>query len=168
MSTSSKGVATTRPQFCCFLKLEEHPQDLRVLYTGSETGQDVSYALRIAKQVLSHSFVARLWQHLPYFHDGTAATIDDGVTPYNNFRRLQLSVAAQRDLVQYLKSLVPRLVAKISWMKVTFAREQVAWELKNEIQEAARCRARDQVFSPGSVAALHEASPAAVCNYTWG
>ena len=51
------------------------------------------------------------WQLRPYFHDGTTATIDDGVTPYNNFRRLRFSVTQQRDLIQYLKSLVPRLVA---------------------------------------------------------
>ena len=71
----------------------------------------------------SNHFVARLWQHPPYFHDGIAATLDDGVTPYNNFRRLRLSVALQRDLVQLLKPLVPRLVAKISWIKITFAGE---------------------------------------------
>ena len=50
----------------------------------------------------------------------------DVVTPYNNFRRLRLSVAQERDFVQYLKSLVPRLVAKISWIKVTSAGEPVA------------------------------------------
>jgi hypothetical protein len=49
------------------------------------------------------------------------------ITPYNHFRRLEPSVAQQRDPVQYLKSLVPRLVAKISWMKFTSAGAPVAW-----------------------------------------
>jgi hypothetical protein len=83
-----------------------------VLYTVSETGRTSP----------SQYFVARLWQHPPYFHGGSAATLDDGATLYNNFR-LRLSVALQRDLVQLLKSLVPRLVAKISWIKITFAGE---------------------------------------------
>ena len=87
-----------------------------VLYTVPETRRTSP----------SHHFVARLWQHPPYFHDGSAATLDDGATPYNNFR-LRLSVALQRDLVQLLKSLVPRLVTKISWIKITFAGEPVAW-----------------------------------------
>ena len=62
----------------------EHPQYPRVLYTVSEIGQDVSSALRTANNI------ALLRCPVPYFHDGTAATIDDVVTPYNNFRRLQV------------------------------------------------------------------------------
>ena len=75
------------------------------------------------KDVSFAPIVARLWQHPPYLHDGSAATLDDSATPYNNFLRLELSVARQRDLVQLLKSLVPRLVTKISWIKITFAGE---------------------------------------------
>ena len=52
---------------------------------------------------------------------GHSVSFDDVVTPYNHFRRLKLSVAQQRELVQHLKSLVPRLVTKISWIKVTSA-----------------------------------------------
>jgi cytochrome c peroxidase len=46
-----------------------------------------------------------LWQHAPYFHDGSAATADDAVARYNRQRNLGLSDAEIRDVAQYLKSL---------------------------------------------------------------
>lgn len=76
-----------------------------VLHTASETGQDGSYALRTANKSYRTTPLRALWQHAPYFHDGSAATLQDVVTHYNNFRRLNLSMAQQRDLVEYLKSL---------------------------------------------------------------
>jgi cytochrome c peroxidase len=45
-----------------------------------------------------------LWQHAPYFHDGSAATLADVVTHYNQVRHLGLTSEQQRDLVEYLKS----------------------------------------------------------------
>jgi cytochrome c peroxidase len=46
-----------------------------------------------------------LWQHAPYFHDGSAATLDEVGQRYN--ARLSLGLTAQEiaDLAQYLKSL---------------------------------------------------------------
>ncbi len=76
-----------------------------VLHAPSQTGQDASYALRTANKAYRTTPLRGLWQHPPYFHDGSAATLEDAVTHYNNFRRLGLSAAQQRDLVQYLKSL---------------------------------------------------------------
>ena len=46
-----------------------------------------------------------LWQHPPYFHDGSAKTLGDVVAHYNRVRSLRLSAQQQRDLVEYLKSL---------------------------------------------------------------
>jgi cytochrome c peroxidase len=46
-----------------------------------------------------------LWQHAPYFHDGSAATLADVVVHYNRVRGLGLTAEQQRDLVEYLKSL---------------------------------------------------------------
>jgi cytochrome c peroxidase len=46
-----------------------------------------------------------LWQHPPYFHDGSAATLAEVVTHYNRVRTLGLTPEQQRDLVEYLKSL---------------------------------------------------------------
>ena len=48
---------------------------------------------------------APTWQHAPYFHDGSAATLADVVAHYNRVRKLGLTEEQQRDLVEYLKSL---------------------------------------------------------------
>jgi len=45
-----------------------------------------------------------LWQHAPYFHDGSAARLADVVAHYNRVRGLGLTTEQQRDLVEYLKS----------------------------------------------------------------
>jgi mono/diheme cytochrome c family protein len=76
-----------------------------VLHAPAETGQDAGYALRTANKAYRTTPLRGLWQHAPYFHDGSATRLEDVVTHYNNVRRLNLSVAQQRDLVQYLKSL---------------------------------------------------------------
>jgi cytochrome c peroxidase len=46
-----------------------------------------------------------VWQHPPYFHDGSAATLDDVVERYNVAMSLNLTAQQKADLVQYLKSL---------------------------------------------------------------
>jgi len=64
-----------------------------------------SYAARSATKMYRTSPLAGVWQHAPYFHDGSAATLDDVVRIYNAKRSLGLSAQQQSDLVQYLKSL---------------------------------------------------------------
>jgi mono/diheme cytochrome c family protein len=76
-----------------------------VLHAPSETGMDGAYALRTANKAYRTTPLRGLWQHPPYFHDGSAATLADVVTHYNNFRHLNLSAGQQQDLMQYLKSL---------------------------------------------------------------
>ena len=76
-----------------------------VLHPPSETGMSAAYAVRTANKAYRATPLRGLWQHPPYFHDGSAATLADVVTHYNNFRRLNLSAGQQQDLVQYLKSL---------------------------------------------------------------
>jgi cytochrome c peroxidase len=46
-----------------------------------------------------------IWQHPPYFHDGSAKTLTDVVSRYNQVRSLKLSDAEKADLTEYLKSL---------------------------------------------------------------
>jgi len=46
-----------------------------------------------------------LWQHAPYFHNGSAATLKDVVATYNARQFLGLSDAQVSDLAEYLKSL---------------------------------------------------------------
>ncbi len=76
-----------------------------VLHQPSETGMSAAYATRTANKAYRTTPLRGLWQHPPYFHDGSAASLADVVTHYNNVRRLNLSAAQQQDLVQYLKSL---------------------------------------------------------------
>ena len=49
--------------------------------------------------------LAGAWQHPPYFHDGSAATLLDVVEHYNNHFALGLMPSEKDDLVQYLLSL---------------------------------------------------------------
>lgn len=75
------------------------------LHTPEETGVDGAYAARTANKAYRTTPLRALWQHPPYFHDGSAATLADVVTHYNRVRTLGLNADQQRDLVEYLKSL---------------------------------------------------------------
>jgi cytochrome c peroxidase len=45
-----------------------------------------------------------LWQHPPYFHDGSAATPADVVAHYNSARNLKRDAKQRHDLVEYLET----------------------------------------------------------------
>ena len=64
-----------------------------------------SYASRSATKMYRTAPLAGLWQHAPYFHNGSAATLDAVVDTYNTRKNLGLTTAQKADLVQYLKSL---------------------------------------------------------------
>jgi cytochrome c peroxidase len=64
-----------------------------------------SYAARSATKQYRTTPLKGAWQHAPYFHDGSAATLDDVVATYNRRRALGLSDQDVADLAQYLKSL---------------------------------------------------------------
>jgi mono/diheme cytochrome c family protein len=64
-----------------------------------------SYAARSATQLYRTSPLHGVWQHPPYFHDGSAATLDDVLARYDARLALGLTPAQRADLVQYLKSL---------------------------------------------------------------
>ena len=64
-----------------------------------------SYASRSATKQYRTSPLKGVWQHAPYFHDGSAATLQDVVQTYNTRQSLGLSAPDMADLVQYLKSL---------------------------------------------------------------
>jgi cytochrome c peroxidase len=66
---------------------------------------DSAYAARTTQKEYRTTPLRGLWQHAPYFHDGSAKTLDDVVEHYVKVRNLQLSGGQRRDLVQYLKSL---------------------------------------------------------------
>ena len=64
-----------------------------------------SYASRSATKQYRTAPLAGLWQHPPYFHNGTAPTLEAVVQTYNTKQALGLTPAQATDLVQYLKSL---------------------------------------------------------------
>jgi mono/diheme cytochrome c family protein len=64
-----------------------------------------SYAARSATKQYRTSPLRGVWQHAPYFHDGSAATLDQVVTVYNTRMVLGLTPQEISDVAQYLKSL---------------------------------------------------------------
>ena len=64
-----------------------------------------SYASRSATKMYRTAPLKGLWQHAPYFHNGSAATLRDVVIAYNTRKSLGLNDAQVADLVEYLKSL---------------------------------------------------------------
>ena len=64
-----------------------------------------SYASRSATKQYRTAPLRGLWQHAPYFHNGTAPTLEAVVQTYNAKRALGLTPEQAADLVQYLKSL---------------------------------------------------------------
>ena len=64
-----------------------------------------SYASRSATKQYRTAPLAGLWQHPPYFHNGSALTLDAVVDTYDTRKSLGLTGQQKTDLVQYLKSL---------------------------------------------------------------
>jgi mono/diheme cytochrome c family protein len=75
------------------------------LHRPADTGVDGAYAARTANKAYRTTPLRGLWQHPPYFHDGSAATLADVVAHYNRVRTIGLTAEQQRDLVEYLRSL---------------------------------------------------------------
>ena len=75
------------------------------LHAPAETGMDPQLASRATTKKYRTTPLAGVWQHPPYFHNGSAATLADVVEHYDTVLRLQLTAQQKRDLVEYLKSL---------------------------------------------------------------
>ncbi len=75
------------------------------LHPTSEVPTDPTHAGRSATKMYRTTPLRALWQHAPYFHDGSAATLNDVVDRYDSAKNLQLTPAQKADLVEYLKSL---------------------------------------------------------------
>ena len=70
-----------------------------------EPGGAPSYASRSATKQYRTAPLRGLWQHAPYFHNGSAPTLEAVVQTYNARKSLGLTDTQLADLVQYLKSL---------------------------------------------------------------
>jgi mono/diheme cytochrome c family protein len=75
------------------------------LHQPSETGMDGAYAARTANKAYRTTPLRGLWQHPPYFHDGSAASLDAVVEHYDRSGKLSLTNEQKADLVNFLKSL---------------------------------------------------------------
>lgn len=64
-----------------------------------------SYASRTATKQYRTAPLKGVWQHPPYFHNGSAATLEDVVAAYNSKKALGLTSSEIADIAQYLRSL---------------------------------------------------------------
>jgi hypothetical protein len=76
-----------------------------VLHEPTEIGTEPVYATRSATGKYRTTPLRALWQHAPYFHDGSAADLPAVVEHYNTQFKLNLTAAQKGDLVEFLKSL---------------------------------------------------------------
>ena len=75
------------------------------LHEPAEVGMDPRYAERTATGEYRTTPLRALWQHAPYFHDGSASDLAAVVDHYDRLFGLHLTAAQKSDLVEYLKSL---------------------------------------------------------------
>jgi len=79
------------------------------LHEPAEVGQDETYAMRSATKAYRATPLRGLWNPPqlkgPYFHDGSAATLEAVVEHYVAHFSLSLTAQQKADLVEYLKSL---------------------------------------------------------------
>jgi mono/diheme cytochrome c family protein len=80
-----------------------------VLHAPAAVGQDPAYALRSATKMYRSTPLRGLWNPPrldgPYFHDGSAATLEQVVEHYVSHFGLSLTAAQKADLVSFLKTL---------------------------------------------------------------
>ena len=85
------------------------PKNSGVLHRPAEVGQDPAYAARSATKRYRTTPLRGLWNPPqltgPYFHDGSAATLEEGVQHYVGRFRLSLTSRQRSDLVEFLKTL---------------------------------------------------------------
>jgi cytochrome c peroxidase len=75
------------------------------LHAATEIGTDPEYASRSATGKYRTTPLRALWQHPPYFHDGSAKDLPAVVDHYVKRFGLKLTADQKFDLVQFLKSL---------------------------------------------------------------
>ena len=76
-----------------------------LLHDPAAVGMDPAYALRTATGKYRTTPLRGLWQHPPYFHDGSAPDLLAVVNHYDQLLGLNLTAVQKADLVEFLKSL---------------------------------------------------------------
>ena len=93
----------TPPTFTDVMSGQNPPR----LHERADIPSDSEYAERSATKKWRATPLRGLWQHPPYFHDGSAADLAAVVNRYNDDPDFQLGLTnrQKRDLVEFLKSL---------------------------------------------------------------
>src|SRR5262249_14656533 len=94
----ARVVTFLRPIPMCWLVLRRR-------FFPTAVGTETLYAMRSATKMYRTTPLRALWQHPPYFHDGSAATLADVVNHYVQFFNLTLTPEQKTNLVEFLKSL---------------------------------------------------------------
>ncbi|HET9370230.1 MAG TPA: hypothetical protein VFO19_08280, partial [Vicinamibacterales bacterium] len=76
-----------------------------LLHAPEEIGISAAYALRTLTKQYRTSPLRGIWQHPPYFHDGSAEDLAAVVDHYDQHFSLGLTLRQKADLVEFLKSL---------------------------------------------------------------
>jgi len=92
-----------QPNLTDVLSLPDRNRPL--LHAPAEVGMNPAYAQRSATKQYRTTPLRGLFQHPPYFHDGSARDLAAVVEHYNALLALNLTAAQKADLVEYLKSL---------------------------------------------------------------
>ena len=93
----------TPPHFTDVLRSGD--RGVPLLHSPAETRMEPEYARRSVTGNYRTSPLRGIWQHPPYFHDGSAADLMAVVNHYDRALALGLSAEQKADLVEYLKSL---------------------------------------------------------------
>jgi cytochrome c5 len=88
----------------CHVEIRGTDNNSGKLHQPAETGMDPQYALRTANRAYRTTPLRGLWQHGPYFHDGSAKSLLEVVEHYDRVRTLGLSASQKQDLTEFLKS----------------------------------------------------------------
>jgi cytochrome c peroxidase len=75
------------------------------LHDPSEVATEPMYVQRSATKKYRTTPLRALFQHAPYFHDGSARDLPAVVEHYNRQLSLNLTAEQKSDLVEFLKSL---------------------------------------------------------------
>ncbi len=106
-AAAARGAAVFRGGArCASCHVPPHYSDANSgLHAPADAGTDPQLAQRGSTGKYRTTPLRGLWQHPPYFHDGSAATLDAVVDHYVRVLGLHLKPQERTDLVQFLKSL---------------------------------------------------------------
>jgi cytochrome c peroxidase len=76
-----------------------------LLHSAAEVGVEPEYAARSATGMYRTTPLRALWQHPPYFHDGSAKDLRAVVSHYDAVFSLGVREKEKADLVEFLKTL---------------------------------------------------------------